>query len=57
MNKQRLRKKQREEMRKPRGWHRKLHDGCTAKRKRKEKMPKKKLRKPRKQLKKQKKQK
>ena len=56
MNRIRLRKKQREEKRKPRDWHRKLQGGCTAKRKEKGKLPKKQLRKPRKQLKKQKKQ-
>ena len=52
MNRLRLRKKQREEKRKPRDWHRKLRGGCIAKRKGKEKLPKKQLRKPNKQLKK-----
>ena len=48
MNRLRLRKKQREEERKPRDWHRKLQGGCTVRRKGKEKLPKKELRKPRK---------
>ena len=56
MSRIRLRKKKKEEKRKPRDWHRKLQGGCTVKRKGKEKLPKKQLRNPRKQLKKQKKQ-
>ena len=40
MNKQRLRKKQREEMRKPRDWHKKLQGGYTQKKKKKEKLRK-----------------
>ena len=53
MNRIRLRKKQREDKRKPRDWQRKLQGGCTSKRKGKEKMPNKQLRNPRKQLEKQ----
>ena len=56
MNRQRKRKKPKGEMKRLKDWHRKLQNGCTMKRKRKEKLPKKQLRKPRKQLKKQKKQ-
>ena len=51
MNRLRLRKKQREEKRKPRDWHRKLQGGCTVKRKEKEKLPKKQLRNPKRQKK------
>ena len=43
MNKQKLRKKLREEMRKPKGWHKKLQGGCTQKKKRKEKLRKRQL--------------
>ena len=43
MNKQRLRKKQREEMRKPRGWHKKLQGGYTQKKKKKGKLCKRQL--------------
>ena len=48
MNKQKLRKKPREEMRKLKGWHKKLQGGCREKRKRKEKLHKRQLEKQRK---------
>ena len=48
MNKQKLRKKPREEMRKPKGWHKKLLDGCKEKKKRKEKLRKRQVEKHRK---------
>ena len=40
MNKQKLRKKPREEMRKPKGWHKKLQGGYRERKKRKEKLRK-----------------
>ena len=43
MSKQKLRRKPREEMRKLRGWHKKLQGGCTQKKKRKEKLRKRQL--------------
>ena len=40
MNKQKLRRKPGEEMRKPKGWHKKLQGGCREKKKKKEELPK-----------------
>ena len=41
MNKPKLMKKQGNEMRKPKGWPKKMQGGCKEKRKKKEELPKK----------------
>ena len=48
MNKPKLMKKQGNEMRNPKGWHKKLQGGCREKRKRKEKLRKRQIEKQRK---------
>ena len=50
MNRLRRRKKPKEEMKKLRGWKRKLQDGCIQKKKQKEELLRKHLRKQKKQL-------